>query len=87
MEQWDQNYYITAIAGANNGSSLVVMSKGWWTCLTPIFLNNACDNFILNFLLLHLKSFIKVSIAPRPECTLLFRHIFCLPKIVFILKF
>ncbi|KAL1834618.1 hypothetical protein DCAR_0104830 [Daucus carota subsp. sativus] len=28
MEQWDQNYYITAIAGANNGSSLVVMSKG-----------------------------------------------------------
>ncbi|KAL1830631.1 hypothetical protein DCAR_0100558 [Daucus carota subsp. sativus] len=28
MEQWDQNYYISAIAGANNGSSLVVMSKG-----------------------------------------------------------
>jgi hypothetical protein len=28
MDQWDRNYYITAIAGANNGSSLVVMSKG-----------------------------------------------------------
>ncbi|KAJ4954034.1 hypothetical protein NE237_030866 [Protea cynaroides] len=28
MEQWDKNYYISAIAGANNGSSLVVMSKG-----------------------------------------------------------
>ncbi|KAK1372538.1 Casein kinase (Serine/threonine/tyrosine protein kinase) [Heracleum sosnowskyi] len=28
MEQWDQNYYISAIAGSNNGSSLVVMSKG-----------------------------------------------------------
>uniref|UniRef100_A0A803NZ61 non-specific serine/threonine protein kinase n=1 Tax=Cannabis sativa TaxID=3483 RepID=A0A803NZ61_CANSA len=28
MEQWDKNFYITAIAGANNGSSLVVMSKG-----------------------------------------------------------
>ncbi|KAJ1385816.1 Serine/threonine-protein kinase, active site [Sesbania bispinosa] len=28
MEQWDKNYYITSIAGANNGSSLVVMSKG-----------------------------------------------------------
>jgi hypothetical protein len=28
MEQWEKNYYITALAGANNGSSLVVMSKG-----------------------------------------------------------
>ncbi|TXG74401.1 hypothetical protein EZV62_002980 [Acer yangbiense] len=27
MEQWEKNYYISAIAGANNGSSLVVMSK------------------------------------------------------------
>ncbi|CAN1286030.1 Casein kinase 1-like protein HD16 [Linum perenne] len=28
MEQWGLSYYISAIAGANNGSSLVVMSKG-----------------------------------------------------------
>jgi hypothetical protein len=28
MEQWEKNYYISAIAGANNGGSLVVMSKG-----------------------------------------------------------
>ncbi|GAV65523.1 Pkinase domain-containing protein [Cephalotus follicularis] len=28
MEQWEKNYYVSAIAGANNGSSLVVMSKG-----------------------------------------------------------
>lgn len=28
MEQWDKNYYITSIAGACNGSALVVMSKG-----------------------------------------------------------
>ncbi|KAK3124544.1 hypothetical protein QOZ80_7BG0588130 [Eleusine coracana subsp. coracana] len=28
MEQWEKSYYITAIAGAANGSSLVVMSKG-----------------------------------------------------------
>ncbi|KAL4354225.1 hypothetical protein GQ457_06G020140 [Hibiscus cannabinus] len=28
MEQWEKNYYITSIAGANNGNSLVVMSKG-----------------------------------------------------------
>ncbi|KAF7807181.1 casein kinase 1-like protein HD16 [Senna tora] len=28
MEQWEKNFYITSIAGANNGSSLVVMSKG-----------------------------------------------------------
>ncbi|XP_076899817.1 casein kinase 1-like protein HD16 isoform X2 [Bidens hawaiensis] len=28
MEQWGNDYYITSIAGAANGSSLVVMSKG-----------------------------------------------------------
>ncbi|KAE8714151.1 arabinogalactan peptide 16-like [Hibiscus syriacus] len=28
MEQWEKNYYITAVAGASNGSALVVMSKG-----------------------------------------------------------
>uniref|UniRef100_A0A2P2MPY3 non-specific serine/threonine protein kinase n=2 Tax=Rhizophora mucronata TaxID=61149 RepID=A0A2P2MPY3_RHIMU len=28
MDQWEKNYYISSIAGANNGSSLVVMSKG-----------------------------------------------------------
>lgn len=28
MEQWEKNYYISAVAGASNGSSLVVMSKG-----------------------------------------------------------
>ncbi|XP_068650001.1 casein kinase 1-like protein HD16 [Aristolochia californica] len=28
MEQWEKNYYISAIAGSSNGSSLVVMSKG-----------------------------------------------------------
>ncbi|URE37709.1 CK1 includes the casein kinase 1 kinases [Musa troglodytarum] len=27
MEQWEKNYYISAVAGATNGSSLVVMSK------------------------------------------------------------
>ncbi|KAB5512161.1 hypothetical protein DKX38_029189 [Salix brachista] len=27
MEQWEKNYYISSIAGASNGSSLVVMSK------------------------------------------------------------
>lgn len=33
MEQWEKNYYISSIAGANNGSSLVVMSKGSSHCL------------------------------------------------------
>ncbi|CAL9049742.1 casein kinase 1-like protein HD16 isoform X1 [Musa acuminata AAA Group] len=28
MEQWEKNYYISSLAGADNGSSLVVMSKG-----------------------------------------------------------
>ncbi|KAG2728975.1 hypothetical protein I3760_01G229000 [Carya illinoinensis] len=27
-EHWEKNYYISAIAGATNGSSLVIMSKG-----------------------------------------------------------
>jgi len=31
MEQWEKNYYISSIAGAANGSSLVVMSKGIYT--------------------------------------------------------
>lgn len=33
MEQWEKNYYISAIAGATNGSSLVVMSKGLFRML------------------------------------------------------
>ena len=33
MEQWEKNYYISSIAGANNGSSLVVMSKGMFYCM------------------------------------------------------
>lgn len=28
IEQWDRNYYITSVAGACNGSAVVVMSKG-----------------------------------------------------------
>jgi hypothetical protein len=28
MEQWEKNYYISSIAGSDNGNSLVVMSKG-----------------------------------------------------------
>ncbi|KAL5228937.1 hypothetical protein ABZP36_017202 [Zizania latifolia] len=28
MEQWERNYYITALAGSNNGSSVVIMSTG-----------------------------------------------------------
>ncbi|PPS06928.1 hypothetical protein GOBAR_AA13696 [Gossypium barbadense] len=32
MEQWEKNYYITSVAGANNESSLVVMSKVLKTC-------------------------------------------------------
>ncbi|KAL7087386.1 hypothetical protein ACP275_13G065700 [Erythranthe tilingii] len=28
MKQWDNNYYITALAGADDGGSFVVMSKG-----------------------------------------------------------
>lgn len=36
MEQWEKNYYISSVAACNNGSSLVVMSKGLFS---PIFLS------------------------------------------------
>ncbi|XP_017407579.1 casein kinase 1-like protein HD16 isoform X1 [Vigna angularis] len=39
VEQWELGYYISAIAGAANGSSLVVMSKGW-------FLQRVCTQFV-----------------------------------------
>lgn len=38
MEQWEKNYYISSIAGATNGSSLVVMSKGLPKCSNLVFL-------------------------------------------------
>lgn len=28
MDMWDNSYYITSVAGASNGSALVVMSQG-----------------------------------------------------------
>ena len=28
LEQWDDGYYITALAGSTTGSALVIMSKG-----------------------------------------------------------
>ncbi len=28
MEKWEEGYYITAVSGSDNNSSLVVMSKG-----------------------------------------------------------
>lgn len=38
MEQWEKNYYVTTLAGANNGSSLVVMSKGKLLLKCPVYL-------------------------------------------------
>jgi hypothetical protein len=44
MEQWEKNYYISSIAGSNNGSSLVVMSKGWFALSHKfcVLLHNLC---------------------------------------------
>ncbi|KAL8206200.1 hypothetical protein R6Q57_009751 [Mikania cordata] len=43
MEQWEKNYYITSLAGATNGSALVIMSKGK---IYFIFVNHTkCDFF------------------------------------------
>lgn len=49
MEQWEKNYYISSIAGANNGSALVVMSKGLFTlevCYRLIVINGAINLFL-----------------------------------------
>lgn len=43
MEQWEKNYYISSIAGANNGSSLVVMSKGKYTSKISCSINLCND--------------------------------------------
>ena len=45
MEQWEKNYYISSIAGSNNGSSLVVMSKGWFALSHKfcVLLHNLCQ--------------------------------------------
>jgi hypothetical protein len=40
MDQWERNFYITSLAGANNGSSLVVMSRG--ISLIPALNNKTC---------------------------------------------
>lgn len=48
MEQWDKNYYITSVAGASNGSALVIMSQGEWrTYIFPLFssLHTVYSNF------------------------------------------
>lgn len=43
MDQWDKNYYITSVAGACNGSALVVMSQGrvifHLLCLKKLFVS------------------------------------------------
>lgn len=36
MEQWEKNYYISSVAGCNNGSSLVVMSKGLFSPIVAL---------------------------------------------------
>jgi hypothetical protein len=44
MEHWEKSYYITAISGANIGSSLVVMSKGMTACYYLCVLLVTSDN-------------------------------------------
>lgn len=51
MEQWEKNYYISAIAGATNGSSLVVMSKGLTECSKLVFLVHFSLCIRISFLL------------------------------------
>jgi hypothetical protein len=39
MEQWERSFYISSVAGSNNGSSLVVMSKGLDIFLVTYIIN------------------------------------------------
>jgi len=48
MEQWENNYYISAIAGSNNGSSLVVMSKGKSFLVCSLGMEYFIDNSLLD---------------------------------------
>lgn len=58
MEQWEKNYYISSIAGATNGSSLVVMSKG--LTIYPHKFIYVLVKWVgyMNYSLLYLRSFI-----------------------------
>lgn len=59
MEQWEKNFYISAVAGASNGSSLVVMSRGEVSvsglikCLVCTLYFYACSIQILKFQFRH----------------------------------
>jgi hypothetical protein len=52
MDQWERNYYITALAGANNGSSLVVMSRGIYPFFSYTFLIKFLDLVVNKIMLL-----------------------------------
>lgn len=69
MEQWEKNYYISSIAGAANGSSLVVMSKGWLiTCsLSPHRMRKNHDTSVGGVTLLCVKmtSFYALKVKPQ----------------------
>ena len=68
MEQWDKSYYISSVAGSNNGSSIVVMSKGiniffvtyHYLTVSPL----ACDKNCLLSLLLACCIYIHYILFP-----------------------
>jgi len=69
MEQWDKSYYISSVAGSNNGSSIVVMSKGMYIFLCDIYhyltvSPLACDKNCLLSLLLACCIYIHYILFP-----------------------
>ena len=62
MEQWEKNYYISSIAGANNGSSLVVMSKGLFFTMSILLF----DGFMLRVAFVCYLSFLVLMVNEFP---------------------
>ena len=47
MEQWEKNFYISAVAGANNGNALVVMSKGMFCAVENTCVISQHDCYVI----------------------------------------
>jgi hypothetical protein len=65
MEQWDKSFYISSVAGSNNGSSIVVMSKGinvfLVTCIITLLYPHLLVTRTVLSLLLHCCIYIHYS--------------------------
>lgn len=64
MEQWEKNFYISSVAGANSGSSLVVMSKGMHIFLWCIYSSVSAFSLAVTYVVVQIVSmFLVVSLV------------------------